>query len=462
MPSQAKFLTGSLFGHVASMSMAASIGLIAVFLVDFVDMIFISMLGSASLAAAIGYAGAILFFTTSFSIGLAIAGGALVAKSLGEGDDAKARHLITNVMIYSVILGAVFSFIVWMNIETLLGLVGAKGEALDLAVTYLSVIIPSLPLLAIAMLGTGFLRAYGDGKRAMNATLIAGVVNAILDPIFIFGFGLDLVGAAMATVCARIAMAVFAVLPLIKFYGGIERPSLRQFTGDIVPVFAIAIPAILTQLATPIGQAYVTRAMAEFGEAAVAGMAVVSRLTPVSFAVIFALSGAIGPIMAQNFGAKQYDRVSKTFHEGLIFIGIYVVFVTVILFFLREPIANLFGLEGIAVTLLYLFCGPLALAFFFNGVMFSANAAFNNLGHPFYSTWLNWGRHTLGTIPFVMIGVWLMGAPGVLVGQALGGVVFGVIAWILARRVMEHQGDIPEPAPFSRQARLLQLLHLRR
>ncbi len=462
MSAQAKFLTGNLFGHITSMSLAASVGLVAVFLVDFVDMIFISMLGSASLAAAIGYAGAILFFTTSFSIGLAIAGGALVARALGEGDEPKARHLMSNVMIYGVSFGAVFSFVVWMNIEFLLGLVGAQGEALPLAVTYLSIIIPSLPLLIISMLGTGFLRAYGDGKRAMNATIIAGVVNAVLDPIFIFGLGLDLVGAAMASVCARVAMAIFAVRPLLKFYGGFERPSLRQFIGDMFPVFGIAIPAILTQVATPIGQAYVTRAMAEFGETAVAGMAVISRLTPVSFAVIFALSGAIGPIMAQNFGAKQYDRVSRTFYDGLLFIGLYVIFVAVLLFFLRDYIAALFGLEGVAVSLLYLFCGPLALLFFFNGVMFCSNAAFNNLGHPYYSTWLNWGRHTLGTIPFVIVGVWLMGAPGVLIGQALGGVVFGSLAWVLAKRVMAHQGDLPEPSPFSRQGRLLQLFHLRR
>ena len=77
---RAKFLSGNLFGHVANMSLLASVGLVAVFLVDFVDMIFISMLGKAELAAAIGYAGAILFFTTSFGIGLGIAAGALVAR----------------------------------------------------------------------------------------------------------------------------------------------------------------------------------------------------------------------------------------------------------------------------------------------------------------------------------------------------------------------------------------------
>ena len=84
---EARFLTGSLFRHVTVMSLTASVGLMAIFLVDFVDMIFISMLGKAELAAAVGYAGAILFFTTSFGIGMAIAAGALVARALGAGED---------------------------------------------------------------------------------------------------------------------------------------------------------------------------------------------------------------------------------------------------------------------------------------------------------------------------------------------------------------------------------------
>jgi len=84
--SQARFIEGSLFRHVTVMSLTSSVGLMAIFAVDFVDMIFISMLGKDELAAAIGYAGAILFFTTSFNIGVAIAAGALVAQALGAGD----------------------------------------------------------------------------------------------------------------------------------------------------------------------------------------------------------------------------------------------------------------------------------------------------------------------------------------------------------------------------------------
>lgn len=135
--SNAKFLTGAPMRHVAVMSATASIGLMAMFVVDFVDMIFISMLGNAALAAAIGYAGSILFFTTSFGIGIAIAAGALVARALGLGDEVLARSKASHALFYGVVLGAIFAAAVWFNVLNLVTLVGASGETAELAASYL-------------------------------------------------------------------------------------------------------------------------------------------------------------------------------------------------------------------------------------------------------------------------------------------------------------------------------------
>ena len=464
MAEQAKFLEGSLFKHIAVMAATSSVGLMFVFLVDFVDMIFISMLGKEELAAAIGYAGAILFFTTSFGIGMAIASGALEARALGGGGRALAREKSDASMIYGVLFAAIFAALVWINIPALAGLMGASGETLELATMYLRIIVPSLPLFVVAIVGGAVLRAHGDARRSMMATVAAGLVNAVLDPILIFGFGLDLMGAALASVAARCAMAVMALRPIFQHHGGMNWPSMACLWRDFWPLAAIAFPAILTQLATPIGQAYVTRSMAEFGEEAVAGMASIARLIPVSFAVIFALSGAIGPIIGQNYGAKRHDRVERTFREGMLFTVIVVAVISLGLFLLREPIAALFQAEGVARSLLFLFCGPLALAWFFNGAIFVTNASFNNLGHPFYSTWINWGRHTLGTVPFVMLGAAWFGAPGVLIGQSVGGAIFAAIAVVLTFRVIRiaREKDLSEPQPYQPQARALQLLHNRR
>ncbi|WP_456386570.1 MATE family efflux transporter [Profundibacter sp.] len=460
---QAKFTTGNIFRHITVMTLTASVGLMAIFMVDLVDMIFISMLGKSELAAAVGYAGAVLFFTTGFSVGMSISAGALVARALGRGDTEQASRRAATAMTFGVLTGVVFAAVIWLNIGGLLRFLGARGPTLELGTHYLQIIVPSLPFLMTGMVGGAILRAHGAAKRAMMATILGGAVNAVLDPILIFGFDLELTGAAMASVAARVTMGVAALYPIYRHYGGLRRPTLDEMRMDFRPVYAIALPAILTQLATPAGQAYVTRAMAEFGEEAVAGMAIVSRLVPVAFGVLFALSGAVGPIIGQNAGAGLPARVQRSVRDALVFTAIVVVFMSALLFGLRSPIVALFQVSGITAELVILFCGPLALAFYFNGVIFVSNAAFNNLGRPFYSTWINWGRHTLGTIPFVILGGVWFGAKGVLIGQAFGGFVFAAVAMVMLRRVITNEGGHGHKSePFQRQGRMMGLFRFRR
>nr|ABY79058.1 MATE efflux family protein [endosymbiont of Ridgeia piscesae] len=460
---QAKFTTGNIFRHITVMTLTASIGLMAIFMVDLVDMIFISMLGKAELAAAVGYAGAVLFFTTSFGIGMSISAGALVARALGAGDGEMASRRSATTMTFGVLTGVVFAGVVWLNIGGLLRLLGASGGTLELGTHYLQIIVPSLPFLLVGMVGGAILRAHGAAKQAMMATIIGGVVNAILDPILIFGFDLELTGAAAASVVARVTIGAVTLYPIYRYHGGLRRPTFTEMRMDFTAIFAIAMPAILTQLATPVGQAYVTRSMAAFGEDAVAGMAIVGRLTPVAFGVLFALSGAVGPIIGQNAGARLPERVRQSFWGGLKFAAIVVVVMSALLFGLRGPIIALFRVDGITAEIVILFCGPLALAFYFNGVIFVSNAAYNNLGRTCYSTWVNWGRHTVGTIPFVILGGLWFGAKGVLIGQAFGGFVFAVLAVFLVRRVIADEGDHGHKTkPFQRQERLMSLFRFRR
>jgi putative MATE family efflux protein len=429
---QAKFVEGNLFRHVTVMALTSSVGLMAVFVVDLINMLYIAMLGRAELAAAIGYAGAILFFTTSFGIGMSIAVGALVARALGARDPALARKRATTGLVIGFVFGSVFAAGVWLMLGPLVALLGATGETAALAVHFLQIVTPSQPLLMVGMIGGAILRSHGDARAAMMATVWGAIATAVLDPVLIFGFGWELTGAAIGSVAARVVIAVMALRPIIKSYGGFDRPTPGQVVADMGPIWAIAVPAILTQVATPVGQAFITRATSAYGEAAVAGMAIAGRLTPVAFGVIFALSGALGPIIGQNFGAGRMDRVRRAFLDGLVFTGIVILVVSALLFAFRGPIADAFQAEGLTRDLVYLFCGPLALLWFFNGMIFVGNAVCNNLGRPFWSTVVNWGRHTVGTIPLALWLGSIWGAQGVLIGQALGGVVFGLAAAWLA------------------------------
>jgi Na+-driven multidrug efflux pump len=195
---------------------------------------------------------------------------------------------------------------------------------------------------------------------------------------------------------------------------------------------------MLTNVATPIGNGFVTRAIAPFGDAAVAAMAVTGRLTPLAFCVIFALSGAVGPIIGQNFGAKQFDRVRGTLIKAVQFTAIYVAAIWAILLLAHSFISNSFQLSDEGATIVFWFALVVAPLFLFNGTLFVSNAAFNNLRRPLFSTFLNWGKNTIGVVPFILVGATLGGAPGVLIGQAVGGVLFGIVGFWLAYRLVDR------------------------
>ncbi len=457
MPGQnnASFTNGSLMRHVSVMSFTASIGLMAVFAVDLVDIIFISMLGHEALAAAAGYASTIMLFASAINIGLSIAAGALVSKAIGAGEHEDGREYASSVLVFAVLTGVLVPLLALPNIGFLLKLIGARGAVAEQAASYLWIILPTTMVSGMAMVAVAVLRAHGDGRRAMYPSLAGGVVNAALDPILIFMLSMGLQGAAFATVLARFMTLAVALYPAIRRYEAFSIPRLACVKRDILEATRIAVPAVLSTVATPVGAAIVTREMAKHGSDAVAGIAVINRLVPVVFAVVFALSGAIGPIIGQNFGAGLTHRVRETFLGGLKFTAIYVIGAAGLLFIFRGQIAELFNATDATRSLLFLFCGPLALASFFNGAIYVSNASFNNLGHPGYSTWVNWGRNTIGVWPLAIIGSAYWGAPGVLIGQALGGVIFAAIAIWLSLRVIENpQDSVVQPYFRFRQQRM--------
>lgn len=453
---QARFLHGSIMKHVITMTTTSAIGLVTLFMVDLVDMYFLSLLGEVELAAAVGYSGSILFFTTSISIGIAIACGALVSRSIGGNDRDKARRYVINIYVIGALFSVLLALVIWIYVPELLHLLGATGRTQELSTQYLRIIIPSMPVMLIAMCSGAALRAVGAAALSMYATVTAGIVNAVLDPILIFGLGLGIKGAAWASVAARMVMMAIGLYTSINRHGLITRFQFRACLEDLPRITAIAFPAILANISTPIGNAYVTASMAQFGDGAVAAMSVIGRVIPVAFGVVFALSGAVGPIVGQNFGAAKFDRVTRTLSDSVLFAFVYVLLISIVLFLLRNKLPAWFSLSEGSSALVVFFCTWIALTFFFNGMQFVGNAMFNNLGFAQYSTLLNFGKATLGTIPFVYAGAYLAGDEGVLAGQAIGSVVFGLLTYGLCRRLIlrcenvKQKPDLEKPAFFRR------------
>jgi putative MATE family efflux protein len=438
---KAKFVSGSTMRHVLVMTSTASIGLATLFLVDLADIYFLSLLNQVEITSAIGFAGTIVFFTTSITIGLMIAMGALVSRALGERRVQRARRYSTNILVYGLILTSLAAIILWPFIPDLLTMLGATGQTHVYAEAYLKIVVASLPAIGVGMSIAGVLRGIGDAKRSMYVTLIGAIVNAILDPILIFGFNMGIEGAAWATVVSRIVILFYGFYAVIYVHKLLAPFHIKLFMMQVRKISNIAVPAILTNIATPIGAAYITFSIAQFGDSAVAGYSIIIRLSHVMFCGIFALSGAVGPILGQNLGAQKFDRIKMVFQDSFLFIGIYVVTVSLILFAGSSFVVSAFKASGDASDIIIFYCTWIAASFFFSGATFVANAAFNNLGKPIYSTLTNFGRATIGTVPFAYYGAMWYGAKGVLVGQAIGAILFGLISFVLAIHYIKQLED---------------------
>lgn len=448
----AKFTQGSTMRHVVVMTLTSSLGLLALFFVDAINLFYISLLGVTELAAAIGYAGTIQFFMISVSIGLLIAGSATVSRAIGAGDADRARQLAGSALITSFLSLCVLAAIVWTyRIEALM-LLGARGEALEKGGRFLAIALPSVPLIGIGMTCSGVLRAIGEARRAMYVTLGGGAVAAVLDPIFIFGFGLELTGAAIAIVLTRASIAALGLWLVIARHDMLARPNLPHWLEDLPLLAAIAGPAMATQLSTPFGMAYLTRTVAEYGDSAVAGWAVIGRMAAVCFGGIFALAGAVGPIIGQNYGAKLYPRIKSTYLDALKFIVVYVLVAWGAVWLATEHIIAGFGLSDAGAEILREFTTCGAGAYIFTGALFVSNAAFNNLGRPFWSTFFNWSRDAAAIPLMAFLFAGSLGVSAAVDIQAMAGLIVGTVAAIVGWRtvrVIAVTDAPPVPAPIA-------------
>lgn len=443
-------------GHVVRMTMTGAVGITFVFIVDAANLFWISWLGDPQLVAAIGFAFAIQFFSVSSGIGLMIASTALISRAIGAGDRDRARRQATSAAITAFLFQSlVAGLIVWFR-HDLLTLAGARGETAELAARYLAISLPSLGVMALGMTANGALRAEGDGMRSMFVTLFSGAVAMIIDPVMIYGLGWGLDGAAIGLVMFRFVMLGIAFRFAIGTHDLMAAPRFGDIIGCLRPYFAIAIPAMLTQMATPVGNYILTMAMAPYGDQAMAGWAVVGRLTVVAFGGIFSLAGAIGGIFGQNFGASRHDRVARTYRDALIFGACYTLVTWGALALVGNLVIAGFAMPPAGADVVWAFTHIGAGGFLFGSALFVCNSAFNALGKPTRSTLVNWTRDGVLTWPLAVWLTGLFGAPGVIYAQAAASMAVGGLAGFWGWRYVLglHRSSLPPldldpPRPYA-------------
>lgn len=402
--SSAKLVNGSIPGHLVSQTLPAIIGVAAIMSIGLVDAYFIGQLGSAELAA-IAFIFPISVALTSLGVGVMVGINSVVARALGEGDDEKAARRANFGVVFAVVCGLVLGLSLFILLDPLFTLMNAPADLLPLIRTYMQPFALGFPLILGIMGFNGVLRGQGEARKTSIVSLTYASANWVLDPILItgaFGFeGLGIVGAAYATIIGWGCGAVMAAF-LVRSTDIPLNPMLLRKCSLIDPatsILKVAGPAAFSNAINPIGLSILTALIASAGQDAVAGFGAAGRLQSFATVPLLALSGAIGSIVGQNWGARQYHRARKAALYAGLFCVAWGLGTAIVLSAAGEWFADLFTEKPAVIEEFALYLRIAAWGYAGFGLLIVANGILNAIDRAKYALLQSVARVFLVMLP---------------------------------------------------------------
>lgn len=432
-------------------------GIFAVIGFNIVDTYFVGQLGTKELAA-MSFTFPVVMVLGSLSMGLGTGASSVISRAIGEGDRYRVKRLTTDSLTLSLIIVAVFVILGLTTIDPIFTALGAKAEVLPLIRQYMETWYLGVIFLVVPMVGNSAIRASGNTLIPSVIMTIAGVVNAVLDPLFIFGVGaipaMGLQGAALATVIGR-AMTLVASLLFLHYREQMiswSLPSFNLMLRNWQNILHIGIPAAGTSMITPISITFITSLMASYSIEAVAGFGIASKVESFSVIAPMALSATFGPFVGQNWGAKQYDRVNVGLRLGFQFCLLWGAIVAIALALGGSSIASVFDKnpEVVEVAVKYLLIVPISYGA--SGIILISSSTFNALGKPLPSVVMTMTRMLFLYVPLAYLGSWLFGINGIFAAACFANLAVGIGAYSWNRKTCgvkletleENLENIPE------------------
>jgi len=426
--------SGSVSRHLRVQATPMAIGLVAIISFDVVDLFFVSRLGDAPLAA-ISFTFPVIWFLGSIAIGYEAGAASCISRSAGEGNRGRAARLTTDAALLAALVTLVLCAIGLMTIDPVFSALGATEELIPLITDYMSIWYWTEPASAVMWTCLASMRARGNTALEGKVITAAAILNAILDPIFIFGwFGfprLEIAGAALASLTATLTMLTFTLIYLST--------RLRVFANPIVPLARIAeswrnlmrigLPAMLTNAIIPIANGIVMAIVATHGVNAVAGFGIAMRIEPVALIPFYALSAVSSPFFGQNIAAEKHDRLIEARRVISRFCLRFGLLLAAALCLVAQPLSKLFTqsseIRGVAVDYIWL----VSLSYGAYGLVMSVNAAFNGIGRPLPGVLISAMRVLIVFLPLAFLGHWLFGLPGLFGASAISNLGIGALAY---------------------------------
>lgn len=412
-------------------------GLVAVMSANLIETIYVGLLGTQELAA-LGFTFPLVMLMQSMTMGLAIGASSVVARRVGSNDLPRAKIIISHSLLITTVFVALVIVTLRPNLLWIFQVLGADESAQLLAVSYMSIWFYGLPFFAIAMVGSSLMRAVGDVATPGYLMTIGAVLQVAFGPLFIFGVGdwpgLSLQGAAAAFVVARVIGFLFYIYCMQRDRMLIF--SFADFPQSIKEVFHVGLPAIAGNLIGPVSMTIITRLVAGYGSAVVAGFSLASRIETMLAMVIWALSMSVAPFVGQNWGAGKFARVQRAVSLAHIFALLWGAFAYLVLLLAAplviDQVTDEASVADAAMT--YLLIVPIGMGLM--GITANASNSFNALGQPGPPLLMSVLQMIVLTIPLALLGNALFGFPGIFGGGLLAVIFSGAIMYLWLRRNM--------------------------
>lgn len=435
---------------LTGMTVPVLFGMITLMSFNLVDTFFISMLGTHELAA-VSFTFPVTFTVISLAIGLGIGTSAVIAKAHGSGNSQMARADGLAALWLSAYLVAALSLVGYLCMEPLFRLLGATDETLPFIHDYMSWWFAGSVLLITPMIGNSVLRAAGDTKTPSILMAGSGLINAILDPILIFGWGpvpaMGVEGASIASVISwsvSFSLIIYLIVVKRKLIDAGHQP-LRQFLTISRRILQIGLPAAGANMLTPLAMSILTAVMASYGAHAVAAFGVGARIESIACLVVLALSMTLPPFVSQNLGGHRLDRIAAAYRLCIRFVLQWQFAVYLVLALLAPFIAHLFSTEPAVERLICWFIWILPLGYGLQGIVILTNSSFNALHLPMQALQMSVIRLFIFYVPLAWLGGQLFGVLGVFAGGLLANGFIAAIALTLFKRHLAslQQQEVP-------------------
>ena len=441
--SKGDLTTGPVKKHLVRLTVPMIWGILAIVSFQLVDTWYISMLGTAELAA-ISFTFPVTYILFSLVLAQGIAASSVLSRLIGQGNRSRIKRVTTHSLLFAFLSGIVFAAIGLLTMKPLFRAMGAGPEMMPIISDYMTIWFAGSIFLTIPMVGNSGIRATGDTMTPAMIMTTAAVMNALIAPVLVFGlFGmprLEVQGAAIATLLANIGTTIAALYVLYYKKRLISRSRLHMklFNNSVKRLMVITIPVSVATIMPPVLGTIITALLAQHGTASVAAFGIASRVEAFAFVIIMALSTGMAPIIGQNWGAKLYPRVHETLNAAIRFSVIWSMMVAVLLVAFAGPIARAFTTDPqiIHETMLYFWIIPVTYGL--GNLVQGWSSAFNAIGKPKQSFMMMAIKLIALTIPAAMAGSYFGGTKGIFIALAAVNVVTGIAFHIINRRLCQR------------------------